>query len=102
LFDPAAADVASVLLITIVWTIVSVLFYALLCEGNARLLVLGSFALFAATEIHHVVESILKSAYDPGVITSVPYAVLGYLLLVAVAREFKSRQALVVAHGSVA
>jgi hypothetical protein len=88
-FDPAAADHASVILITIVWTLVSVLFYSLLHDGPVRLIVPGVFGVFGATEVHHLVESLQKGAYDPGVITCVPYAIVGALLVAAVWREFK-------------
>lgn len=88
-FDPAAADHATVLLVTIVWTFVSVLFYTLLHDGLPRLIVPAIFGLFGVTEAHHVIESILKGAYDPGVVMSVPYAIVGAMLVAAVWREFK-------------
>jgi hypothetical protein len=88
-FDPAAADSATVLLITIVWTLVSVLMYALIREGTPRLIVLGVFGLFGAQEIHHVVEALAKGGYDAGVITCIPYTAAGVLLVDAVWREFK-------------
>ena len=88
-FEPAAADHATVILITVVWTMTSLMFYALLREGVPRLVVLGIFGLFGAQEVHHVIESFQKGAYDPGLVTCVPYAVLGVLLLSAVWREFK-------------
>jgi Protein of unknown function with HXXEE motif len=97
LFDPSAADIASVLLITIVWTVVSLLFYALLFDNTPRLLVVGFFGLFAASEIHHLVESLLKGAYDPGVITCVPYSVIGCLLVAAVVQELKRRRPIIAA-----
>jgi len=88
-FDPAAADHATVILITIVWTLCSLLFYSLLHDGPARLIVPAIFGVFGAQEVHHVVESVQKGAYDPGVITCVPYAVVGVLLVAAVWREFR-------------
>ena len=88
LFDPSAADSASVLLITIFWTIVSVMLYAVLREGLARLAVMALFGLFAAGEVHHIVQAIAHGGYDPGVITCIPYAAAGALLLEAVWREF--------------
>ena len=88
-FDPAAADHATVLLVTIVWTFVSVLFYTLLHDGLPRLIVPAIFGLFGVTEAHHVIESLLKGAYDPGVVMSVPYAIVGAMLVAAVWREFK-------------
>ena len=80
---------ATVILITVVWTMTSLLFYGLLREGTARLVVLGIFGLFGAQEVHHVIESFQTGAYDPGVVTCVPYSVLGVLLLSAVWREHK-------------
>ena len=89
MFEPAAADSASVVLITIVWTTVSLLFYAILREGLPRLFVMGFFGLFAAAEVHHVIQALAGGVYDPGVVTCVPYAVVGGLMLDAVWREFK-------------
>jgi hypothetical protein len=91
-FDPAAADHATVALVTMIWTTCSLMFYALLREGTPRLLVLGSFGLFGALELHHIIESIEKGAYDPGAVTCVPYAIVGGLLVAAVWREFRSER----------
>jgi hypothetical protein len=88
-FEPAAADTATVLLVTIVWTVVSFLFYALLHDGRARLIVPGVLGLFAVTEVHHVFEALAKGDYDAGVVTCVPYAVLGAMLVAAVWRELR-------------
>ncbi len=95
LFDPSSADVASVLLVTIVWTVVSILIYALLFDNTPRLIVVGLFGLFGASEIRHFVESLMKGAYDPGVITCVPYSIAGCLLVAAVVRELKRRRPIV-------
>jgi hypothetical protein len=100
LFAPSAADHASVLLITIVWTLVSLLFYAMLREGAGRLLVVGGLGFFGVTEVHHLVESLMKGACDPGAITCVPYAIVGGLLVAAVAREFKGHAAAVITQRS--
>lgn len=89
LFAPAQADVATVGLITIVWTIVSLLFYAVLTGGTPRLAVLGVFGLFGVQEVHHVFEAFGKGSYDPGLVTCVPYAMAGYALVKAVVREFR-------------
>ena len=88
-FDPAAADLVTVGIVTVVWTIVSLMLYAVLNGGLSSLLVLGFFGLFGASEIHHVVEAIGKGGYDPGVITCVPYAYVGALLVAAVWKEFQ-------------
>jgi len=92
-FAPSAADQATVILITIVWTLCSLLFYALLHDGIPRLIVPGVLGCFGAQEVHHIVESFQKGAYDPGVITCVPYAVVGNLLVAAVWREVKRHRA---------
>jgi hypothetical protein len=91
-FDPASADHATVMLITFVWTMCSLMFYALLREGTPRLIVLGVFGLFGAQEVHHVIESVAKGGYDAGVITCIPYAAVGLLLLESVRREFTRKR----------
>jgi hypothetical protein len=89
LFDPAAADWATVVLVTIVWTAVSLLFYSLLHDGWPRLVVPGVLGVFGVTEIHHVVEALRKGGYDAGVVTCVPYAAAGAWLVAAVWRELR-------------
>ena len=101
LFAPSAADHASVLLITIVWTLVSLMFYTMLREGTGRLLIVGGLGFFGVTEIHHLIESIAKGAYDPGVITCVPYAIVGGLLVAAVARELRGHAPAVITQSTV-
>jgi hypothetical protein len=88
-FAPASADLATVILITVVWTKVSVALYAFLVGGTARLIVLGLFGLFGATEVHHVIEALAKGGYDAGVVTSIPYAAVGCLLSAEVWRELR-------------
>jgi hypothetical protein len=92
-FDPSLADHATVALITIVWTLCSLLFYTLLYDGISRLIVPAILGLFGATEIHHLVESFQKGTYDPGVITCVPYAIAGTLLIAAVVKELTRQRA---------
>lgn len=89
-FGPARADLASVVLITLIWTLASLLLYAMLRGGTARLAVLGVFGVFAVTELHHVVESFAKGGYDAGLITCVPYAIAGWYLTAAVWREYRA------------
>jgi hypothetical protein len=88
-FAPASADQATVILITVVWTKVSLLFYALLVGGTGRLFVLALFGLFGLSEMHHVFEALAKGGYDAGVVTSIPYAVVGCWLLAEVWRVFR-------------
>jgi hypothetical protein len=88
-FAAADADRATVGLITIVWTICSLMFYAVLRGGVPRLAVLGMFGVFCAGEIHHLIEALLKLRYDPGVLTCIPYSYAGVALLTAVWREYR-------------
>ena len=83
-FPADQADFASVLLITLVGTVLSLIFYALMSGGAARTIALAAFALFGVGEIHHVVEAITTAAYDPGVVTSLVYCWSGCSLLFAV------------------
>jgi hypothetical protein len=97
LFEPASADLITVILITVVWTKISLLFYALLAGGTAKLVVLALFGLFGVSEAHHIVETLAKAGYDAGVLTSIPYAVVGSLLVAEVWREFRRATAAPVA-----
>jgi len=85
-FAPESADLATVILVTVVWTKVSLILYAILVGGTARLVVLAMFGLFGAQEVHHVVEALAKGGYDAGVVTSIPYAAVGCLLVIEVWR----------------
>ncbi len=87
-FAPASADLATVILITVVWTKVSLMLYAFLVGGRIRLIVLALFGLFGASEAHHVIEALAKGGYDAGVVTSIPYAVAGCLLVAEAWRAF--------------
>lgn len=88
-FPATAADHASVILITIFWTTASVLLYAVLLEGTPRLAVMALLGVFGVTELHHVIEAVASGGYDPGVITCVPYAAAGWLMVQAAWREFQ-------------
>jgi len=88
-FAPDSWDLATVILITVVWTKVSLALYACLVGGTARLILLALFGLFGAQEVHHVIEMLAKGGYDAGVVTSIPYAAVGCLLLAGVWREFR-------------
>ena len=91
LFPAAYADRASVLLITIVFTSVSMIFYFLMRGGIAPVLLAGMFGLFGITEAHHWIEAIAKRGYDPGVVTSIAYVGVGLMIVIEVVRELKAR-----------
>ena len=87
LFEPAFADSATVILITIVFTFASLLIYGAMRGGRARLAVAGVFGLLGVGEVHHVFGSIAKGGYDPGVVTCVAYFAVGCLMVREVWRE---------------
>ena len=93
LFEPAFADSASVILITIVFTFISVVSYAAMLGGRARLAVAGLFGLMGVMEVHHVFGSLAKAAYDPGVVTSLLYFAAGCLMVREVWREWRDEPA---------
>lgn len=93
LFDPAFADSATVILITIVFTLVSVVIYAAMLGGRARLTVAGVFGFLGVMEVHHVFGSIAKAGYDPGAVTSLVYFAVGCLMVREVWRELRSEPA---------
>ncbi len=92
MFSPVHADLASVVLITIVWTFASLLLLLVFMGGRARLGVAGLFGFFAVTELHHVLEALDKGGYDAGVITCVPYAIAGGYLCKAVVDAWRDRR----------
>ena len=84
MFSPADTDLATVVLITVVWTVASLMLYLVFLGGRARLGVAGLFGFFGVTELHHLLEALDKRGYDAGVLTCVPYAIAGGLLCNAV------------------
>jgi hypothetical protein len=91
LFPEAYVDHASVVLITIVFTVISLVFYALMRGGVAPLMVAGLFGVLGINEAHHWIEAISERAYDPGLFTSFAYVGAGLLIMVEVFRELKMR-----------
>jgi hypothetical protein len=89
LFPAAKNGQASVILITLVFTLVSFMFWALAKGGKAALVIMGFFGLFAVSEAHHLFEALGAGSYDPGVITSVFYVWFGSLMLMEVWREWR-------------
>jgi hypothetical protein len=91
LFPAAYADRASVLLITIVFTAISLIFYFLMRGGAAPLIVAGLFGVLGITEAHHWIEAIRERSYDPGLLTSVAYVGVGLLIMIEVFHELGAR-----------
>lgn len=81
LFPDRFSDQASVLLITIVFTSMSLMIFAALVGNGAALAVVALFGVLGVQEAHHWVEAIEKEAYDPGLVTSFAYVWVGALIL---------------------
>ena len=81
MFPPVHVDHASVLLITIVFTAISLVFFALMRGGAAPLVVAGLFGVLGIAEAHHWIQAILSRGYDPGLITSFAYAGVGLMII---------------------
>ena len=90
LFPAAYADHASVLLITVVCTAISLVFYALMRGGSATLIVAAAFGVFGISEAHHWIEALSSRAYDPGLVTSFAYVGIGILLVMEVVRDVRA------------
>ena len=91
MFPASYSDHASVALITIVFTTISLIFYALMRGGRAPLIVAATFGLLGIGEAHHWLQAATTGAYDPGLITSILYVGVGLLIMREVAREFPRR-----------
>lgn len=89
LFPETMNGEASVILITIVFTLMSLMFWALAKGGKPALVVMASFGVLGVQEIHHVFEALASRAYDPGVITCVLYVWFGGLMLKEVWQEWR-------------
>jgi|SRR5262245_26952305 len=63
--------------------------FGVLSGGTARLIASSLFGLAAVSELLHIFTSFARSAYAPGVVTAVPFVVLGVTLLHAVAAEYR-------------
>jgi hypothetical protein len=82
-------DVATVVLVVIVATIVQVLLYAMLVGGRWKLLAAGFFGVSGLIEAHHLVKTLVHGQYFPGFVTAFPFMGIGIMILVAVVREWR-------------
>jgi hypothetical protein len=96
LFPAVYADHANVLLITIIFTAISLVFYALMRGGVATLVVAGVFGVIGIAEGHHWLAALEKRSYEPGLLTSFAYVSVGLLLVIEVVREVKARRVVLV------
>jgi hypothetical protein len=82
-------DYGTVILVTVIATLVNLLFFGCLCGGLWQRTAAGFFGLIGIAELHHVIETIRAGHYTPGTVTAVPYVAVGILLLRALVREHR-------------
>jgi hypothetical protein len=91
MFPDSWGDKASVVLITIVFTSISLMFYALMRGGVAALVVIWIMGGVGVNEFHHWVEAFQERAYDPGLMTSFAYVAVGLMIQIEVTHQLKAR-----------
>jgi hypothetical protein len=94
-----SADVGTVLLVMITFSLVNLIVYALLLGGRSRLIALGLFAAVALGEVHHILKTIVHATYFPGAVTAIPFFIFGVLLMRAIIREWGATTLQLVAAG---
>ena len=77
----SSADLAAVVGVTIVTSMVFIFCYGLMLGGRAALAVFTYFGLEFMFELHHVVKTILHGEYFPGAVSAIALGTLGYLVL---------------------
>ena len=74
-------DFGTVLLVTIAGATTLLMMYGLIAGERWQLMVIALLGFLSAGEVHHVVRTIVHGSYNPGLVTSLPFAVIGVLLL---------------------
>lgn len=85
-------DVGTVMLVIITVTLVQSLLWATLAGGRWRLSVAAFFGFMGVAEGHHILQTIGRAAYFPGVVTSIAYICIGIMILRCVRREWPAAQ----------
>ena len=70
-------DYGTVILVTVLATLINLLFFGILCGGLWQRISVGVFGLIGITEVHHIIETIYAGHYTPGTVTAVAYVVVG-------------------------
>jgi hypothetical protein len=81
-------DLGTVLMVIVVVTIVQSMVLGLLAGGRWRLCVAAFFGAVGAGEAHHLIQTALQGQYFPGLVTSIPYAWIGVMVLRAVVLQW--------------
>jgi hypothetical protein len=92
LFPADRVDEAHMLLITLVGTIFSLGFYAMMRGGIPALLVIGAFGGIGLKEAYHWVEALRAGTYTSGLVTSFAYVWVGWQIKQEVQRELRLRR----------
>ena len=75
------ADLAAVVMVTIITSVVFLFCYGLMIGGRAALAVFTYFGLEFTYELHHVFKTITHGEYFPGAVSSIAIATVGCLIL---------------------
>ncbi|MBT1155568.1 hypothetical protein J1C56_08170 [Aminobacter anthyllidis] len=92
LFPDERVDEAHMLLITLIGTIVSLGFYAMMRGGTPALVVISAFGGIGLKEVYHWIEAIQAGAYTSGLATSFAYVWAGWQIKQEVSHELKLRR----------
>jgi hypothetical protein len=85
----ADPDIATVTLVTIIGASILFMVYGLIAGPVSRFAVLGIFGILSIGECHHVLRVVVTNGYNPGVLTSIPFTIVGVLLVSAVWRAYQ-------------
>ena len=83
-------DLGTVVLVTIAGAFCLLMMYGLIAGGRWQLAVVGFVGLASIGEIHHVARLFIFGHYNPGVVTCIPFATIGGLLLYQSYSRFRS------------
>lgn len=76
----------------LLWVLFTTLFLVLLNKRILNLAVCTLFGLIFIVEIHHLLHALLIRNYYPGLITSIPLLVLGYVYWRELIKEFYAQK----------
>ena len=85
-------DIGTVTLVILIVTFVQLLVLATLAGGRWRLSVAAFFGFMGLVETHHIVQTVVRAAYFPGVITSIAYVWFGVMILRCVKQEWPAAE----------
>jgi hypothetical protein len=83
-------DLGTVVLVTVAGALCLLMMYGLIAGGRWQLAVIGFLGLSCIGEVHHVLRLFIFGHYNPGVVTCVPFATIGGLLLYHAYSQFRS------------